>query len=395
MHPRDNPKVKVLMHHAAQFTPYYRDSGWAYRLRQGLDVSYDEIPLTEKRHIQAEPYAFLSEALPAGRGGIVRANTSGSTGMVMPVFRDEGHNQLNIEENSRLRARWGTKGLGNELFVIMPNPKNPPGTLHTDQRSRSRTLFRFHMLSVPHILDLVIKNRCEVITCFGTIADALMDHAKQLRFVKVISTWGDQGPPNLRERVRKISGCRYFDSYGSEECGLIAVTCGNCGQYHLAYNNVALEVIDDEGHTLSPGGIGRAVLTSIGNYAMPLLRYDIRDYVKLAAVQTCGEVHPVLDRIVGRERMLFKLPGGGRALAAIKSTIIIALGIQRFKLVQTGLTEVELRYQLKDPAARLSDETVDALIKSELNPAFSGKAVWAADFPRAASGKYLMHESLV
>ncbi len=394
-YPRDNPAVRALMLQAAQFTPFYRDSAWAYRLRQGLAVDYDDVPLTTKAQIYADPHAFLSEMLPAGRGGIVRSTTSGSTGLAMPVFRDQGQETINNQENDRLKKDYGLRGLRNHIFVVMPKKENPPGTLHKTPKAANNVQMRFHMLEVPRILELMKLHKSEMVSSFGTIAGALLDHAHDIKFLKVITTYGDQSPDNMAALVRKVPGCRHFDSYGSEENGLIAGSCRHCGKYHVAHQNVALEVYDDDNRHVGAGGVGRVILANISNFAMPLLKYDIRDYVKLSAFQTCNETAPVLDKIVGRERTLFKLPHGGRILPGIKAATIVSLGIKRFKLVQRSEIEVELWYQLQKPQDRLTDDLADGLIKSEMSPLFNGKAVWKDEFPRAVSGKYLMHECLI
>ena len=55
---------------------------------------------------------------------------------------------------------------------------------------------------------------------------------------------------------------------------------------------------------------GRLVITSLRNYATPLLRYQIGDYGALGEPCSCGRGMPVLQAINGRVRNMLQLPCG-------------------------------------------------------------------------------------
>jgi hypothetical protein len=60
------------------------------------------------------------------------------------------------------------------------------------------------------------------------------------------------------------------------------------------------------------GEVGRVVITTLQNFAMPLIRYDIGDYAEVGPPCSCGRGLPVLRRILGRKRNMFILPSGQR-----------------------------------------------------------------------------------
>src|SRR6185295_14515719 len=97
-------------------------------------------------------------------------------------------------------------------------------------------------------------------------------------------------------------GVGVVDVYSSEECGQIALQCPEHEQYHVQSESVLVEVLDDEGRPCAPGTIGRVVLTTLQNFAMPLIRYDIGDFAEPGPACPCGRALPVLTRIVGRVR---------------------------------------------------------------------------------------------
>ena len=59
----------------------------------------------------------------------------------------------------------------------------------------------------------------------------------------------------------------------------------------------------------------RVVISTLHNFAMPLLRYDIGDFAEVGDDCPCGRRLPVLKRILGRQRNLLCLPSGQRRCA--------------------------------------------------------------------------------
>ena len=56
--------------------------------------------------------------------------------------------------------------------------------------------------------------------------------------------------------------------------------------------------------------VGKVVVTTLHNFAMPLIRYDIGDFAEVGAPCACGRGLPVLKRILGRKRNLLVMPDG-------------------------------------------------------------------------------------
>jgi len=79
----------------------------------------------------------------------------------------------------------------------------------------------------------------------------------------------------------------------------------------VAVTNVIVEVLDDDGCRLPPGVPGRIVVTSLNNYSMPYIRYEIGDVGALSdKACPCGRSFPVLESIVGRCDDFLVMPSG-------------------------------------------------------------------------------------
>ncbi|HLO18179.1 MAG TPA: hypothetical protein VK206_25330, partial [Anaerolineales bacterium] len=83
--------------------------------------------------------------------------------------------------------------------------------------------------------------------------------------------------PYMRETIERVFQCRVFNRYGSREVGDIACERpGYDGLWVAPWGNY-LEIADHDGNRLAEGAKGEILVTSLTNYAMPLIRYQIGD----------------------------------------------------------------------------------------------------------------------
>lgn len=124
---------------------------------------------------------------------------------------------------------------------------------------------------------------------------------------KTVLLSGDYLPLAVRRAVERAWRCEVFDHYGLTESGYGGgVECGAHNGYHLREADLLLEIIDPAGRLLPDGIAGKVALTTLGERAMPLLRYRTGDRaVMLPAPCPCGSPLRRLGRIEGR------IAGGG------------------------------------------------------------------------------------
>jgi len=100
--------------------------------------------------------------------------------------------------------------------------------------------------------------------------------------------------------IREVFNCEVFDFYGSIEVLSMAAECPEHTGYHILTPNVILEFIRDN-RPVSPGEVGKIVVTDLHNYAMPFIRYENGDLgVPLNERCPCGRGLPLLKEITGR-----------------------------------------------------------------------------------------------
>ena len=94
--------------------------------------------------------------------------------------------------------------------------------------------------------------------------------------IRYIETVGELLPSELRIHVTEFLNISLANMYGAEELNCIAYECPN-NHFHVMDDNVYLEVAHDA--IIHSEGTGRAIVTSLYSYAMPIIRYDLNDVI--------------------------------------------------------------------------------------------------------------------
>jgi phenylacetate-CoA ligase len=198
-------------------------------------------------------------------------------------------------------------------------------------------------------------------------------------------TLSDEG----REEIAAGFGDRIgvVERYGAVECGQLALQCPTGTQLHVQSESVLLEVLDNEDRAVPPGGSGRVVVTPLHNYAFPLIRYRLDDIVTVGAPCACGRGLPVIAKVLGRERHIFRFPDGAEVFPALYPAMKM-LRPREWQVAQVGPLEIEIRYVLADPTHRVDWEAMTAYIRRQLHPDVAVRYRRVDDLPRLPGGKF-------
>ncbi len=123
---------------------------------------------------------------------------------------------------------------------------------------------------------------------------------KSINSVKMIEMSGEMLSKESRSYIKKVFQCEIADQYGCGEVNSIAYECP-CGNMHCLSSNVYVEVVHD-GKVLEDGLEGEICITSLVNYAMPLIRYLVGDRGILWRKSSCecGQTGDILKLTAGR-----------------------------------------------------------------------------------------------
>lgn len=120
-------------------------------------------------------------------------------------------------------------------------------------------------------------------TVLGEVLRRLSSCHLTLPRLREVRTIGEVLPDATRELCNAVLGVPIVDLYSSSEVGNIALQCPRSGLYHVNRKVCSVEILRADGSPCSAGEVGRVVVTTLHGFAMPLLRYELRDYAEVAS----------------------------------------------------------------------------------------------------------------
>ncbi|MDQ3813110.1 MAG: AMP-binding protein [Armatimonadota bacterium] len=148
-------------------------------------------------------------------------------------------------------------------------------------------------------VQAIIDNGISILCCTPTYAIRLAEVALSgnidltLAKVKTIIVAGEPGGSILATRAHIANlwpGARVFDHHGMTEIGPVTYECPQRpGVLHVIESAYYPEIIDPYSRQpVAPGGTGELILTNLGRWGSPLLRYRTGDVVRRAAANPCA-----------------------------------------------------------------------------------------------------------
>lgn len=182
--------------------------------------------------------------------------------------------------------------------------------------------------------------------------------------------------------VRSVFG-HVYDHYGQAERVAALQQC-ELGNYHVREDYSLVEFLPDE------HGI-RIVGTNIHNKAMPLKRYDTKDYVEGLNQKgdcKCGNTSPYVKRILGRDDD-YVILSDGRQIGRLDVVFKEVINLIECQLEQTLLNEVIVRY-VPDKGANISllENSIERGLRERLNDDIIILFQEVNEVPRTKAGKF-------
>jgi phenylacetate-CoA ligase len=382
-------RFKIMLDYAAAHSPFYRRKFSRAGLlpddiRDRDDLS--SIPLTTRDELESST-ALITDS--HDRKTLHESASSGSTGQnVRSYFNDEawliGKYLLKI----RARLACGVRPSDRIAMIRIGTSHNGPlAEIALRQRSFSvedsleETLARLNRYS-PTVLQGFPEH-------FARLAR----HAEQLPTVKRIFTSGEMLSDNTRETIETSFGVPIYDIYGCTEVKEIAWECPEQDGYHINSDQLLVETLPSAGPQ-DPEGM--LAVTSLYNFAMPLIRYRLGDTGRLIDGQcACGRGLPMMAPEFGRSMDYFQLPDDRHVSPYTLSGAVEQVSrVRQFQVWQTQRDEVVVKVVPsggRDPAL---PQRLQAALQPLL-PGVSVKMDWVDEIPREPNGKYRKVISLV
>jgi phenylacetate-CoA ligase len=315
--------------------PFYRKRWEAHGIRPEQVRSRDDIgklPMVAvedfKDSIKAHPPFGEHPGLTTADGARVPIkiqSSGGTTGMPRPTLFTPWEWEIQGIQGSR--ALWIQGGRPGDVMQI-------PSTLST------ANLGWFYYLSCLHwsgIIPLTTgsgnvtpsRRQLEVAFDYGVnlwagfpeyllhLASVAQQEGLDLKSQRtrfIASFLGPDLDGSLRKMMEDAWHCPVYDNYGTHEVGLPAFECPAKNGLHLMEDMFIVEVADvDTDEILPDGQRGNLVMTSLYRKHPPLIRYNLRDYVRIVAdgrtACACGSTTRRMDHFLGRSDDMVKIRG--------------------------------------------------------------------------------------
>ena len=248
------------------------------------------------RNLDATPRTFLY--------------TTGSSGSPMCITRGRREERLWRAQGLRI---WIEHGFHWHHKKVQFNQQ--AGTQHFLQRlGMSRTRWINPIVSFKDLRDRFLEAKADWIIATPTVlrhlATAVTDAGGDFHPLRGIFCQGELVDKQTKDLSRRVFGLMPVDVYTLSEFGYVAWQCERGESLHVNADTHLVEVLGN-GKAVSPGRLGRIVVTDLHNRAMPFFRYDTGDFA-IAGNGTCGceRQFSCLQSIEGRQRNAVQLRDG-------------------------------------------------------------------------------------
>lgn len=397
-----------LLQHARRETDFYADR-LAPVLRPDGSIDWDrwtDIPILTRAEAQDQVPALCARTLPPAAGERFEDSSSGSTGRPLRHFTTDIQNLASACSSERFFRWHGIDPAGLTARIRAATSAEaayPHGRFATGWRvgfDESRMADLSIATAAEDQIEWLRRVRPTYLASYPSnlreLTRRLEGSGEKLQFDAVM-TFGEMVTEDARLAIRDYFGKEPLDRYGSSEVGHMASTCPVSHKLHIASELVLVEIVDGSGAPVPAGTAGRVVVTPFYNLAMPMIRYDLGDHAILSPEPCgCGRTLPLFERVLGRVRNVFRFADGSSMWPVLLSKELRRyLRYSQFQVIQTSLTDVELRYVPADGGEATDLAGLTAYIRAKLHPSVQVTAVAVDEIRRSPGGKFEDYVSLV
>ncbi len=396
MHTMDSDELKkiqksrlsFLLLHSAKHVPYYREILSRCGVVQNSNVNlsfFDKIPILTKNIIRQQGKHLCSDDY--GRRKAYSNTSGGSTGEPVEFIQDKFYCDWNIankiyykkingqEIGDKELRFWGSERdllVGKEKFSIrfrnwLYNRKEF-NTFRMSEEDMKKYVVDWNIYK-PKWVEAYVQSIYEF-ACF--IADNNLNIYKP---DNGILTSAGTLFPHMKKKIEEVFNCKVLNRYGSREVGDMA--CG-LDELKLSVWNHYLEIIK-----------GKIYVTTLNNFSMPLIRYDIGDLAEFT------EKWGSIKNIKGRINNMIKTSNGVVDSAAITSALYFDLegnlftSFSKYQLIQKKKDEFILKVIVKN----IHDWNNDKIVINNVMKKILGENIvlnfnLVDDIPPLENGKY-------
>lgn len=313
-------RAKEMAVHAYKTVPLY----YHIAEKDGLDVEqriFEELPVVDKSYYVGSGMSCLSSKYIGDYIGkrLQWTRTSGSTGKFTEVYWKPEEDRKSLLSLWIYRRKYYGITAVDKMCYFFPSDIGENVYFEGEYfLGISRKCIYDGRLE--KVYDKIIQYAPTWMILQPSLAMLLCDVAekwgKKPDSLRYIELTGEYLEPVMRERIQKVFSCKIANQYGTKEVNSIAYECPE-GNMHCMSDNVYIEICNKsiDGRTESYiEEEGEICVTTLQNYAMPLIRFRLEDRGKIHRNVRClcGRQGDVLELYAGRANDWITTKDGGK-----------------------------------------------------------------------------------
>jgi phenylacetate-CoA ligase len=389
-------KIQKLVKYAYEYVPYYQER------YQREDIHPKDIK--SLKDFQALPFLTKQDVnnnldrlvVPHLRGKAQLDETGGSTGQPMRFFIEDSFWWWNAALEFRGRG-WHGVHEGDKMAWVWGAQRDMPDW-SWKSRLKAR-IMRQQYLNAFGMTEAKMQAFAEMLVrwqpaMFRAYASALFLFAQHIKGQgitsirpRLVETTAEKVTGPQRQLFEEVFHCPAADCYSARELATIAYQC-EMGRLHVCETRY-LEIVAD-GKVVQPGQLGEVVVTSLTQFAMPLIRYKIGDMgIYEAGDCPCGRGLSVLREIVGRTHdFLVTVDGQFIHGEFFAYTFRVKPEVARYQVYQPDRQHLEVRLVCKQDVSSVWLDNVRNELQARFGEAMQISLQVVDDIELTPAGKH-------
>ncbi|MEL4280061.1 hypothetical protein [Shewanella mangrovisoli] len=285
-------KLKFLLEHAKKNSPFYKERLSCFSNFDDFKFEdLQKIPLLTKNDFRENIDSIF--ALNYSKKDCFISETSGSTGDALIFYRDKDWDAAHRSAIYRGLNSFGVKPWEKSLYLwgFVFTPLQVFKMRILDFLQNRKRLFIYNDKNIFYIWKYLQK--CSYVEGYSSVINniAVLANEKNIKFpnIKLVKCTSEKIYSSYIDNIKRAFNVSPVSEYGAAETGIIAFSCP-VGKMHVIKENIYLEVVD-----------GKAVVTNLNSFSMPIIRYDLGDYISMSIQKcTCGRHSQIVDDVLGR-----------------------------------------------------------------------------------------------
>lgn len=380
-----------IVQHAYINTPYYNEA-YAKIIGNNLsDIDIESLPILHKDNVVQRKDDMLARGIY--KKSLSLGNTGGSTGKPVSFYYDQHKHELmragmirsymgsGWKPGQKILNFWGARQdiqNGNHFiqkyhdFIAAEKTVTAYEYTEAELNAWSNTIRAYHPVLLQGYASILAE-----------LARYIIDnHIEMPKTILGVYSTAEVLQLRQRELMEQAFHCKVYNQYGSREIPNIACECKQ-GNQHIFTDMVYME-------SQSINNEERLIITSLTNWVMPFIRYDIGDSGKLKKGScSCGSPFPMMEMGLCRSNDLIKTSSGKSVHPTYFNRLLYGMtDIRQYQYIQTELDKITLNIV---STTQLGAESVKSLIES-VHRDFEGKLQleinYVKEIQRSVSGKH-------